>query len=216
MRTFELAKLIWLSTPFASEGDTGPVRLAVHIGNESVAALQCSIAVKENYKPCKPRHRCLGHPQPVQQSCLATCRCRGERALQPRDVLGVDGVEPNACERPRLVKLDEPSLCSRLVVRPGRCLSPPGLLAVRPPARTSGRCPGRSTQPSSESPAGCPTYNGRSAFSSCGIFHDSPKVLWATHRRNPLQLKTLRGFLGLPFTRAVSPNKGPQNHGRHP
>ena len=46
----------------------------------------------------------------MQQSCFATGRCRGERALQPRDMLRVDGVEPQACERPRLVEFDEPSL----------------------------------------------------------------------------------------------------------
>ena len=99
MRTFELAKLIRLGTPFGSEGDTGAVRLAVHVRDEGVAARQCSRVVVKSYKATKPRHRCLGHPQSVQQSCLATFRRRGERALQPRDVLGVDGVEPNACAR---------------------------------------------------------------------------------------------------------------------
>ena len=121
----------------------GAVREAVHIRDERVAPGDCQTAVVQHLEALEPRSSGLRHLQPMQEGPLASRGCCFDFGLQPCDVLGVVGVQPQASEWPRFVEFGEASFPSRLLLRPSRYLSPPGLLAVVPLVELGGVLPKR-------------------------------------------------------------------------
>lgn len=206
MRTLELTDLVGIGTTFGTQRYARAMRLVVDVRDEGVATKQRSGSIVYNHKALKPLRRCLGHLQSMQQSCFATGRCRGERALQPRDMLQVDGVEPQARERPRLMEFDEPSLRCRLLFRPRRCLSPPGLFSILPLVQAGGvlaeACDPhlRAQLALGHGIARAPRVRGPRLYVAFGNLQRA-----VGHLRNPLEGKGRRGFLALPFFR--NPNE---------